>query len=266
MRLRMPSLIADYWRRENGLGLFLDYDGTLTPIVPNPEQAFLPREGVELLRNLCRDPQIQVAVISGRSLSQLQHFLAELAGEEMTLCGSHGGEIYLPKKGEFLRQPDRQELPQALALIRADILQQLAASDYLNQGVRIEDKPYSFAVHYRQAEPPVKQQVMTLLTHYFSANPATCRPFKLQPGKEVLEILPATFDKGNAVAFLWDNWRLPKGCYIGDDVTDEAAFAAVNQRGGLSIAVGKRPGMTQAQYICPDVAAVYAELAALLES
>ena len=76
-------------------------------------------------------------------------------------------------------------------------------------------------------------------------------------------MLPRTFDKGDCVAFLWDLWQVRQGCYIGDDLTDEAAFAVVNQRGGLSLAVGKTPGTTQAQVLLPGVAAVYEALAAL---
>lgn len=262
----MPSPIADYWRREEPLGLFLDYDGTLTPIVPRPDQAFLPPAGVELLRRLCRHPQLRVAIISGRSVPQLQDFLAELLPENLVLCGLHGGEIYRPQTGEFLRQPDREGIQRALAPLRSDIQELLQRQGLLAQGVHIEDKTYSFAVHYRQAAPLVKEKVVALVHRYFAEHPTMCQRFKLQPGKEVLEVLPATFDKGQGVAFLWETWGLRQGCYIGDDLTDEAAFAVVNQRGGLSIAVGKAPGTTQARLTCPDVGGVYRELAALLES
>jgi len=259
----MRSTIADYWRRESPLGLMLDYDGTLTPIVPDPTQAFLPPAGLELLLQLCRQPLMRVAIVSGRSVPQLREFLSALAGEAITLCGLHGGEIYVPQKDHFLRQPNREQLQQQLQPFREKITAQLTAANLLNSGIFLEDKTYSLAVHYRQVEASVKPQIIELLYGLFTHDTELTAPFKLQPGKEVLEVLPRTFDKGDCVVFLWDFWQLRQGCYIGDDVTDEAAFVAVNQRGGLTIAVGKTPGTTQAQYICSEVADVYRELATL---
>jgi len=259
----MRSVIAEYWQREWPLALLLDYDGTLTPIVPDPAQAFLPPEGIALLRQLCRHPLLQVAIVSGRSLPQLQSFLAALQGEAMTLCGLHGGEIYVPQQGKFLRQPAREQIQQHLQPLREEICHRLTAAQLIHAGVVLEDKTYSVAVHYRQAVAAVKQQVIELLHSLFAQEREMTAPFKLQPGKEVLEVLPRTFDKGDCVAFLWDLWQVRQGCYIGDDLTDEAAFAVVNQRGGLSLAVGKTPGTTQAQVLLPGVAAVYEALAAL---
>jgi trehalose-phosphatase len=262
----MPSIIAEYWHPGNSLALFLDYDGTLTPLVPDPTQAILPPDGIELLRTLCRHPQIHLAIVSGRSVPQLQHFLGELLTEDITLCGLHGGEIYVPQKHQFLRQPHREKLLTQLQPIREMIVRKLTEGQLLESGVIIEDKNYSIAVHYRQAPTPVKSSVVELLHTLFTPNNFNndlITPFKLQPGKEVIEILPHTFDKGDCVAFLWDLWQVQQGCYIGDDLTDEAAFAVVNQRGGLSIAVGKTPSATEAHHICPEVADVYRELAAL---
>lgn len=259
----MPSLIAEYWDHIHPLALMLDYDGTLTPIVPDPTQAFLPLEGLALLRNLCRHPDLYVAIVSGRSIPQLQHFLRELLTEKITLCGLHGGEIYQPHTNQFLRQPDRDQLQVFLQPIRDMLHQELTRHHFLELGVIIEDKTYSLAVHYRQAPAAIKPRVMELVYTLFSVSNGITNVCKLQPGKEVLEILPKTFDKGDCVTFLWDFWQVVQGCYIGDDLTDEAAFAVVNQRGGVSIAVGKTPTTTQAQYICADVADVYRELAAL---
>ncbi|WP_439637828.1 trehalose-phosphatase [Gloeomargarita lithophora] len=259
----MPSIIAEYWKPTNILALMLDYDGTLTPIVPDPTQAFLPEKGLELLRKLCRHPQIYVAIVSGRSVPQLRYFLHALAGEDITWCGLHGGEIYLPQSDQFLRQPQREQLQVQLQPLREQVLGQLTAENLLDLGVFIEDKTDSLAVHYRQAQVPIKHRLIELMYCLFASDIPLTAPFKLQPGKEVLEILPHTFDKGNCVAFLWNLWQVQQGCYIGDDVTDEAAFAVVNARGGLSIAVGKTPGTTQAQYICSEVADVYEVLVAL---
>ncbi len=259
----MRSRIAEYWQSGEPLALFLDYDGTLTPIVPDPAQAVLPPAAVALLRKLCRHPAIHVAIVSGRSVPQLRSFLRDLATEAITLCGLHGGEIYVPADDQFLRQPHREVLQAQLQPVREVIQRQLTAEQLGESGVIVEDKTDSIAVHYRQALPPVKQAVIQLLNDLFTREPALTQPFKLQPGKEVLEILPRTFDKGDCVAFLWDFWQVPQGCYIGDDLTDEAAFAVVNQRGGLSIAVGKTPGTTQARHICPEVADVYRELSVL---
>ncbi|MEN9214078.1 MAG: trehalose-phosphatase [Gloeomargarita sp. DG02_3_bins_56] len=259
----MPLTIAEYWHRGYPLALMLDYDGTLTPIVADPTQAFLPPAGLELLRQVCRHPQIHVAIVSGRSLPQLLHFCRELTAEALILCGLHGGEIYQLPEHRFLRQPEREQLLGQLQPIRDMVLEELNRCNWFDAGVRVEDKTYSIAVHYRHVSPESKPLVIELLQGLFRNHSALCAPFKLQAGKEVLEILPRTFDKGDCVAFLWDFWQVVQGCYIGDDLTDEAAFAVVNQRGGLSIAVGKTPGTTAAQVICPEVADVYRELVAL---
>lgn len=259
----MPSTIAEYWQRVYPLALMLDYDGTLTPIVADPTQAFLPPAGLELLRKLCRHPQIYVAIVSGRSVPQLLDFCRELIAEDLILCGLHGGEIYQLPHHHFLRQPEREQLRVQLRPIRDMVCEQLNRHRWFDAGVQIEDKTYAIAVHYRQVCPESKPLVIELLHCLFDSHSLLFAPFKLQAGKEVLEILPRTFDKGDCVAFLWDFWQVVQGCYIGDDWTDEAAFAVVNQRGGLSMAVGKTPATTAAQLICPEVADVYRELAAL---
>jgi trehalose-phosphatase len=211
------------------LAVFLDYDGTLSPIVDRPEDAVISpsmREAVRALAAHCT-----VAVVSGRDRPVVQ----ELMGvDDLLVAGSHGFDIWSPAGGaiEYTAGVEHD------GLIERVTARAHAELDAL-EGVVIERKRSSVALHYRlvadHARALVAQTVDALLADHAGA-------LKVTPGKMVYELQPAIeWDKGKAVLYLLDVLGLDRDdvvpLYLGDDATDEDAFAALSGR-GIGIFVG----------------------------
>jgi trehalose-phosphatase len=270
----MPPLLAKYWHAEQEyLALMLDYDGTLTPIVEDPAQAFIHQEHLDVLKRLSTHPKVHLAIVSGRSVEQLKHFLKPLfntCDTTLLVCGLHGGEVYSPSLSRFLVSLQQDTLKARLDSFYRTFKAALARENLITSGLLLEHKQYTLAMHYRMANESVQQRAMQLLKETFQQAPDFPSTFRLQPGKDVLEIVPRTFDKGSCVKFLMQHWQqdVPlkalKPCYVGDDMTDEAAFAVVNQLQGISLCIGKSGNATCAQYSLPTVDALYQEFACLL--
>jgi trehalose 6-phosphate phosphatase len=274
----MVSLIDKFLQEttHQPLQLLLDYDGTLAHITQNPTDAFLTDSCLELLRQLARCRNVQLAIVSGRSVKQLCHFLSPLQQENIWLGGLHGGEVYHLKTNTYVQQlllqlPEQQQFQQfKVALAKA-----LQQQNLLTQGILLEDKQHTLALHYRLANLPVQHKAIVLLHQYLQTHLKPASAFKLQAGKQVIEVLPSGIDKGHCVQFLHQYWEThptvlpsfaapPLICYIGDDLTDEAAFQAVNQLNGLSIVVGKPLTESCAKATLPTVESVSAILEQLL--
>jgi trehalose 6-phosphate phosphatase len=224
------------------IAVFLDYDGTLTPIVDRPEQAAMSapmRATVARLGAAC-----PVTIISGRALDDVR---AHVGLDGVYYSGSHGFEIAGPG-GLRLRHPEvRRYLPM--------IGQAAAELDRLLRpiaGALVEDKHYTVAVHYRLVsaadQPAFDRTVEQVLMRY----PELHRT----GGKKVYEIRPPIdWDKGKAVQWLMAQLGLDDAdvlpIYIGDDVTDEDAFRALAGR-GLTILVGPSGADTAADYRLND--------------
>jgi trehalose 6-phosphate phosphatase len=241
--------------RGKALAIFLDYDGTLTPIVEDPEQATLPDETRKVIRRLAE--HYPVAVISGRDLGDVQKMVGI---DNIAYAGSHGFDILGPG-GRFRDQKmGKRFLP---VLGRAEKELDNIVKDIA--GARVERKRFAIAVHYRQVKKAgvgtLERRFDEVLSHY--------PELRKSAGKKVFELLPdIDWDKGKALLYLLgvlyaDSSRvLP--LYIGDDVTDEDAFRAIADR-GIAIAVGEK-GQTAAHYTLRDpdeVARFLGELAAL---
>lgn len=207
--------------------VFLDYDGTLTPIVADPAEALLSQPMRAAVAQLAR--HCPVAIISGRDLPVVR---ALVGLDEVFYAGSHGFEIAGPQdihvsleKGvEFLPSLDRLE--QALR----DGLQGI-------KGHLVERKRFSIAVHYRQVADREVAQVETLLDQLLSTAP----DMRKGHGKKVFEVQPnLDWNKGRAVLWLLQQLKLDGPdvvpIYVGDDLTDEHAFRVLAGR-GLSIVV-----------------------------
>jgi trehalose 6-phosphate phosphatase len=232
-----------------GWAYFLDVDGTLVEFAPRPDTIHVDADLLGLLKRLDRDGHGGLALVSGRALADLS---CRLDGLKVPMAGQHGLER-LDASGNI--HLDATALPHLA--IRTMLLDELEA----HPGLLLEDKGMTLALHYRQtpALGAYVHRLMAGLARRLGTD------YALQKGKFVVELKPAAADKGKAIAaYLAEPpfaGRHP--VFIGDDVTDEHGFEAINRLGGLSIKVG--PGNTAARHRLADVAAVRAWLAAALQ-
>ncbi|MDZ7796942.1 MAG: trehalose-phosphatase [Candidatus Marinimicrobia bacterium] len=203
--------------------LFLDYDGTLTPIVDDPSQALMPDKVRRLLERLAE--HWKVVIMTGRALKDARK-LVDL--DNIFYAGSHGFNMQGPG-GDFHEEPGKRflsSLDKAETEVR-DAIEGL-------EGVRPERKPYALALHFRGAEksviPELEKRLDAVLEHF----PDLTKTH----GKKIFELRPDTdWDKGEAMMYLVKkfagdvNKAVP--LYIGDDVTDEDAFRAMGDKGSV---------------------------------
>ena len=227
------------------LALFLDFDGTLSPIAPTPEQAAFPNENKTLLKELSQIKKYKLAVVSGRALKDLKN---KVGIKGIVYIGNHGWEI----EGPDIRF--QSLLPQFTQQSFEHIKQELTRQLTPIKGVLIEDKGLTVALHYRLVANKKVSKVQRIFSQI-------CEPYrrreeiKIGTGKKVIEIQPlASWNKGHAVSWLLKKYQgggnqtvIP--VYIGDDATDENAFAILKDK-GLTVGVGQYS--SQAQYYLDD--------------
>lgn len=217
--------------------LGLDYDGTLTPIVEEPSQAFLSTAMREVLWNLAARPDVTLAFISGRRVRDLQERVG-IAGA--IYAGNHGLEIIGPDM-EFV-EPAAVACAPGLKAVAAQLTHQLANI----AGVFVEDKNLTLSVHYRKVAPVDWDTVwQTVLTTVASAKQRT----DVTIGDKVYEVRPhLRWNKGTAIQWIKKKVDQPNAAviYLGDDVTDEDAFSAL--QGAVTVKIGDS-AETAAQYL-----------------
>jgi trehalose 6-phosphate phosphatase len=209
--------------------LFLDYDGTLVEIAPRPELAQPTPPLIRILTRLSSLLNQAVVVVSGRPLADLQALLP-ISG--LNYLGSHGAQGLLGGRPWNLEASDeKQEEPHALV---AELTRNLSG---LN-GWWLEKKTPGFALHYRQAQPTEEKRIMAVLEPWLRRVVHEGR-YQVLPGRKVVEILPQGVSKGAAIQkiLLFPRFSGFFPIYIGDDVTDETAFQAL-QGQGLTVKVG----------------------------
>jgi trehalose-phosphatase len=220
--------------------LFLDFDGTLSPIVAQPDMAQLPPETKNILTRLARQNKISVAIISGRALADVR---ARVGIEHLIYAGNHGLEISGPGIHFIHRQ----------ALAGREALQQLSAQLAVKlrhlTGVEVEQKGLTTSIHYRRAAAAeVDEVVKTIQALGVEASSL----FRLTTGKMIYEIRPRV-DWHKGAAACWIRAQLgypnPLSIYLGDDVTDENAFVELQQ--DITIKVGPAY-VTAARYHLAD--------------
>jgi alpha,alpha-trehalase len=227
--------------------LFLDYDGTLTPIVDRPEDALLPAETREILAGLAR--LCPVAIVSGRTRHDVET-LVGLGG--IVYAGCHGFDIAGP--GIIPpRHAEAERAVPALAEVAHALVKRLGSID----GTLVENKTYAVAIHTRLVAPELEDEVRAAVAGCAARHPE----LRLTSGSKVLEVRPRMeWDKGRAVLWLLRALGLDRAevvpIYIGDDLTDEDAFAAANSRGGTTVLVADEPRDTAAGYRIANPAAV----------
>jgi trehalose 6-phosphate phosphatase len=206
--------------------VLLDIDGTLLDIAPTPHEVQVP-DGLEaVLRQLSDRLGGALAFISGRSVADIDRIFAPL---KLPAVGGHGAEIRTQSNGRSYRERSAP-LDDKLKARFSEIAR-------MGPGIIIEDKEYSLAIHYRLA-PQLGGSIIRSVSAI--CQKWNCDTLDILPGKSVIEIKPRSFDKGTGLRELMSSapfaGRQP--IFIGDDVTDEAAFAVLPEFSGIGFSVG----------------------------
>ena len=226
-RLSPPPLSSD--RR---WALFLDVDGTLTPLMDRPEDVQLTENVISLIEKLNQRLQGALAVVSGRAIDNLTPLLSPL---DIAMAGQHGAE----RRDQYGHH--QSDIPQSLVDHVRDALHEFAEQ---HTGLSIENKGGSLALHYRNAP-----EMHTRAREYIDDLLADCDgQMTAHEGKCVIELRTSSDHKGDAIRAFMDKppfvGRIP--VFLGDDVTDEDGFGTIIELDGLTIKVGE--GETCATY------------------
>jgi len=247
------AALHELGRREELL-VALDFDGTLSPEVDDPEQARALPEAREAVLRLAAAPRTRVVLISGRSLASLQT-VTESLPDTVFLVGSHGAEVRLDSGMEFapLGAAERARLERLDAILR-EIAEQYA-------GIWVEAKPAGFALHTRLATEPdtlsARAAARRAVHEALGGDDVTIRD-----GRTTLEFAVRSETKGEVVEHLRRVIGADGVFFAGDDVTDEDAFAVLGPR---DLGLKSGPGTTVARHRVPGPAEVAAALHALAD-
>lgn len=227
---------------------FFDIDGTVTQIEQSPDAVRVDLVMQFLIASLHEQTGGAVALISGRSLTDIDKLFPNYS---IAAAGQHGAERR-HANGTIVRRP----APTPELLVMRDALR---AIERAHEGLLLEDKGLSLALHYRKApelEAFVQQAVRAVLGEMGHG-------YHMQSGKCVVEIVPVGHTKGSVIKeFMTEApFHGRTAVVLGDDITDEHAFEAVNELGGVSIKVGA--GSTRAAFRLIDVPAVRSWLTTL---
>ncbi|PUZ70498.1 hypothetical protein GQ55_2G236900 [Panicum hallii var. hallii] len=249
--------------------MFLDYDGTLSPIVDDPDAAFMSETMRMAVRSVAK--HFPTAIVSGRCLDKVFEFV-KLA--ELYYAGSHGMDIKGPAKassrhakakakGGVLFQPASEFLPMI-----EEVHERLVETTRSIPGAKVENNKFCVSVHFRCVDEKMWGELSEAVKGVLRGYPK----LRLTQGRMVLEVRPTIkWDKGKALEFLLESLGfadctnvLP--VYIGDDRTDEDAFKVLRRRGqGVGILVSKHPKETSASYSLQEPAEVMEFLLRLVE-
>ncbi|KAJ4715693.1 Trehalose 6-phosphate phosphatase [Melia azedarach] len=231
--------------------MFLDYDGTLSPIVDDPERAFMSNKMRKTVKKLAS--YFPTAIVTGRCRDKVYEFV-KLA--ELYYAGSHGMDIQGPTKDKeddeeaILYQPARDFIP-----VINEVYRLLVQKTKLTPGAFVEHNKFCLSVHYRRVAEKQWSEVAELVNSVVQQYEG----LKCTQGRMVFEIRPdIEWDKGRALEFLLESLGF-SNCsdvlpvYIGDDRTDEDAFKILQKREqGFGILVSNRPRETHASYLLKE--------------
>lgn len=212
------------------VALLLDVDGTLIDIGPSPFEVDVPHDLKDSLARLYDLTEGALALVSGRPIRDLDKLFMPL---RLPAVGGHGAELRLAHDAAVARTID---LPQAMR-------DRLTAGALAGSGVEFEDKGYSVALHYRKA-PQHEDRLRAHVAEICSA--FATEETEVLPGKMMFEVKRPRVDKGGGVREVMSHkpfaGRMP--VFVGDDITDDAAFAALPEFGGSGFSVNRRfPGL-----------------------
>ena len=230
--------------------LFLDVDGTLLEIRDRPEEVIADPELVEVLDKLSAALDGALSLISGRSIAQIDRIFAPA---RFPVAGAHGAEIRLHPQDDV--GGSSSELP-------GPILARLEALVQEHEGLLLEHKNGGASLHYRMA-PGLEARCRQLIDEVMAEIGGE---FRLIPGKMVFELAPRGHDKGEAIKAIMNREPFAgrRPVFVGDDVTDEDGFEAVNAMHGISVRVGDA-GNSAAVHSLGSVAAVRQWLESLMD-
>ncbi len=208
----------------DGSSLFLDLDGTLLELQDRPDRVIADEPTRVLLRQLAERMAGRFAIVSGRSIAQIDAMLGPVA-RHIALSGSHGLEQRLQG---FVEHPVR---PPALD----EVVERFRGFAQAHEGVLAEDKSFGAALHFRMAPEH------GLAARQLAVRVAAASDLVLQDGKMMIEVRLPGGDKGQAIRKLMTQAPMAgtRPVFAGDDVTDEVGFKAVQAMGGLAIMVGE---------------------------
>jgi trehalose 6-phosphate phosphatase len=236
--------------------LLTDFDGTLTPLVEDPAEAKLGPEVRRSLRSLAHSSRVRVAVLSGRALHDLRRRVCVTG---VICAGCHGLEIVGP--GLAFTHPEAAAQRAALRAVARELRARTASIP----GVRVEPKGLAVAVHYQAAPPHASDRAEGEVARVLNGSGDA---FARLRGKNVVEILPRVgWHKGTCAHWLADRLAPALAAPVallalGDDATDERAFAALARR-AVTVRVGTGRGRTHARHRLRDTTEVGRLLAAL---
>ena len=250
------GLVLDRLRAlERPLLVALDVDGTISPIVQDPDLARIPTEALDTLSELAAAPDLHIALVTGRDLDSLRR-MEQLEG--IWRAVEHGGVVLAPGESPIAREL-RREQREALDSFRAWV-------DANAHGSFIEHKPQAIAVHVRAiaAEDPGRAQRL------MDEADALARGLGLhvRRGKALREAEAVRYDKGSALQEILERCGARSACFIGDDLTDFPAIELAAQRGvGVFVRSEEQRGTpTSSALSLQSVDEVLAVLRGLLQS
>jgi trehalose 6-phosphate phosphatase len=234
-------------------GVVLDFDGTLTEIVPDPDAPVLSEGRRHVLRDLVASPELRVAVLSGRARADVAR---RVGVSGLAYVGNHGLEM------DGWTAPGVADARPALTAF----LEELRSAAPLPFPIRVEDKGATATVHLAGTrDPAVRDALLAAMDRRLTAAGARgpLPPLRLSPGKASVEVRPRVdWDKAAAFRRILEGWDVPpdRALYAGDDVTDECVFAGVPEAVGIK--VGEGPTGAAYRAASPsDVVALLRELA-----
>jgi trehalose 6-phosphate phosphatase len=231
------------------LAILLDIDGTLIELAPTPRAIVVPEGLVATLNGLLQNTAGALALVSGRSLADIDWIFAP---EKFPAVGGHGAEMRLTA--------DVEAVDVHAPAMEKELKRRLAAVAEIDPKILVEDKGYSLALHYRlapHAEKTIYAEVARIRAELSSA------PLQVLPGKSVLEIKHAGFTKATGVCELMSRgpFKGRRPLFIGDDVTDESVFDIMPDFSGFSFSVGREARAVSGHFGTPaDVRAFLAQL------
>ncbi|OIV99412.1 hypothetical protein TanjilG_17222 [Lupinus angustifolius] len=269
--LKYPSALTSFeqitnYAKGKRIALFLDYDGTLSPIVDNPDCAFMSDNMRAAVKRVAE--YFPTAIISGRNRDMVYEFVGLT---ELYYAGSHGMDIMCPVKSTNKQKQDKevnlfQPAAEFLPMID-EVFRSLVETTKDIKGAKVENNKFCASVHYRNVDEKNWDLVGQCVHDVLKGYPR----LRLTHGRKVLEVRPViNWDKGKAVTFILESLGLANcddvlPIYIGDDRTDEDAFKVLREGNkGYGILVSSAPKQSNANYSLRDPSEVMEFLKSLV--